>query len=108
MSNPPTRIALLVTIPPIETMATSDVPPPTSTTKFPRGSLMGRPAPIAAASGSSISATERAPADSVASSTARRSTSVMAEGTHTKTRGLNSRLTPTRLRMTRIICWVIS
>ena len=69
---------------------------------------MGRPAPMAAARGSSTSATSRAPADPAASSTARRSTSVMAEGTHTSTRGLVSRLMPTRLRIRRIIRCVTS
>jgi hypothetical protein len=39
---------------PREITATSVVPPPMSTTMFPVGSLIGRPAPIAAAIGSSI------------------------------------------------------
>src|ERR687891_420080 len=81
MSKPPIRSDLLAMIPPIDTMATSDVPPPTSTMRLPRGSWTGRPAPIAAAMGSSMSDTARAPADVAASRTARRSTSVMAEGT---------------------------
>ena len=41
------------TTPPIETTAISDRPPPMSTMRFPSGSCTGRPAPIAAASGSS-------------------------------------------------------
>jgi hypothetical protein len=42
------------TMPPSEITATSVVPPPTSTTIEPVGSATGRPAPIAAAIGSSI------------------------------------------------------
>ena len=42
-------------MPPSEITATSLVPPPTSTTSRPVGSEMSRPAPIAAAIGSSIS-----------------------------------------------------
>ena len=41
-------------MPPSEMTATSLVPPPTSTTIRPTGSAIGRPAPIAAASDSSI------------------------------------------------------
>src|SRR5437763_15067842 len=108
MSKPPTRSAFPVTTPPIEITAISLVPPPMSTTRLPTGSWIGRPAPIAAASGSSTSATSRAPADAAASSTARRSTSVMADGTHTSTRGFVSLLMPTRFRMSRIIRCVMS
>ena len=43
-----------VTMPPREITATSVVPPPMSTTMLPVGSLIGRPAPIAAAIGSSM------------------------------------------------------
>src|SRR3954471_19409385 len=67
--------------------ATSLVPPPTSTTIRPTGSAIGTPAPIAAAIDSSMRCTCRAPADSAASSTARRSTSVMPDGAHTTRRG---------------------
>ena len=49
-------------MPPSESTATSVVPPPTSTTMEPVGSVTGRPAPIAAAIGSSIKNTRRAPA----------------------------------------------
>ena len=63
---------------------------------------------MAAASGSSTSTTSRAPAISAASFTARRSTSVMALGTNTITRGLGNRPTPTRRRISRIMCWVMS
>src|SRR5207247_460071 len=45
--------------------ATSVVPPPMSTTMLPCGSATGSPAPIAAAIGSSIRYTPRAPAPSV-------------------------------------------
>src|ERR1700735_4319597 len=53
-SSPPTRIDCETTIPPSEITATSLVPPPMSTTIEPVGSPTGRPAPIAAAIGSSI------------------------------------------------------
>ena len=43
-----------VTMPPREMTATSVVPPPTSTTMLPVARCTGRPAPIAAAMGSSI------------------------------------------------------
>jgi hypothetical protein len=66
-----------------ERTATSVVPPPISTTMEPVGSLTGRPAPIAAAIGSSISHTLLAPADSADSWMARRSTAVEPEGTQT-------------------------
>ena len=48
---------------------------------------MGSPAPIAAASGSSIRCTERAPAATHASVSARRSTPVIPDGAHIITRG---------------------
>ena len=72
--------------------ATSDVPPPMSTTIRPTGSPMSIPAPIAAASDSSIRWTSRAPALSVASSTARRSTSVIPDGAQMTMRGREKRL----------------
>ena len=50
-------------MPPSDSTATSVVPPPISTTIEPVGSVTGRPAPIAAAIGSSIRKTRRAPAD---------------------------------------------
>ena len=53
-----------------------------STIMFPVGSETGRPAPMAAAIGSSIRYAARAPAESVASSTARFSTPVTPLGTH--------------------------
>ena len=67
--------------------ATSDVPPPMSTIMLPEGSLTGNPAPMAAAMGSSIRYTSRAPADWADSRTARFSTSVIPEGTETMIRG---------------------
>ena len=72
---------------PSEITATSEVPPPISTIIEPMGSETGRPAPIAAAIGSSIRYASRAPAFFVASITARRSTSVMPEGMPTTTTG---------------------
>ena len=53
-SSPPILIDADVTIPPSEITATSVVPPPMSTTMLPVGSLTGRPAPMAAAMGSSM------------------------------------------------------
>src|SRR6266851_783606 len=70
-------------MPPSDSTATSVVPPPTSTTIEPVGSVTGRPAPIAAAIGSSIRKTRLAPALSADSWIARRSTAVEPEGTQT-------------------------
>ena len=88
--------------------ATSLVPPPTSTTTLARGSSMASPAPIAAASGSSIRCTERAPAARHASVRARCSTSVMPDGAHIITRGWAKRLPWTRSMKWRSICSVTS
>ncbi len=52
--SPPTLIDLLQTIPPRERTATSVVPPPTSTIMLPLASAISKPAPRAAATGSSI------------------------------------------------------
>ena len=82
---------VLVTMPPSEMTATSVVPPPMSTTMLPVGSLTGRPAPIAAAIGSSMMYTLLAPAAYVDSFTARCSTPVMPDGTQTTTRGPRTR-----------------
>ena len=71
----------------MEMTATSVVPPPMSTTMEPVGSSIGRSAPMAAAMGSSMRYAWRAPAEIVASKTARFSTEVTPEGTHTTTRG---------------------
>ena len=79
--SPPTRTERAYTTPPKEITATSVVPPPISTTIDPVGSLTGRPAPMAAAMGSSINSTRRAPAASAESWIARRSTAVDPEGT---------------------------
>ena len=67
-----------------------------STIIDPRGSAIGRSAPMAAATGSSIRCTRLAPADMHASSTARFSTSVTDEGTHMITRERPKRLLCTR------------
>ena len=77
-------------MPASEMTATSVVPPPMSTTMLPLGSVIGRPAPIAAAIGSSIRKTSRAPAPSALSFTARFSTSVIPKGTQMMMRGLTS------------------
>ncbi len=74
-------------MPPSEMTATSVVPPPMSTMRLPDGSLTGRPAPIAAAIGSSMSRAQRAPALSAASRTARFSTSVTPDGMPSSIRG---------------------
>jgi hypothetical protein len=57
---------------------------------LPVGSVIGSPAPIAAAIGSSMRYTSRAPADSADSLTARFSTSVMPNGTQMMMRGRTS------------------
>ena len=54
IASPPQRIEREVTMPESEITATSVVPPPMSTTMFPVGAVTSRPAPIAAAIGSSI------------------------------------------------------
>ena len=56
-SSPPTLTERDATMPPSEITATSLVPPPISTTMLPVASATGRPAPIAAAIGSSMMAT---------------------------------------------------
>ena len=74
-------------MPESEITATSVVPPPMSTTMLPVGAVTSRPAPIAAAIGSSIRNTSRAPAESADSRTARFSTLVMQGGTQITMRG---------------------
>ena len=92
-------------MPPRLSTATSVVPPPMSTIMEPVGSYTGRPAPSAAAMGSSISSTSCAPALRTASSTARRSTSVTPEGTLMTTRVLENM---ERLSERKIKLWSIS
>lgn len=75
----------------METIATSVVPPPMSTTMLPRALPMFTPAPIRAAMGSSIRYAFREPALMAASTTARFSTSVIKDGTQMMMRGLVSR-----------------
>ena len=87
ISSPATLIERDTTIPPIEITATSVVPPPMSTIIEPTDSVTGSPAPIAAAIGSSTRPASRAPALTVASRTARFSTSVTPEGMPITTRG---------------------
>ena len=67
--------------------AISVVPPPMSITMLPVGVSTGSPTPIAAAIGSATISTCLAPAVSAESRTARRSTSVIPEGTQTMTFG---------------------
>ena len=95
--SPATLMEALSTTPEREMTAMSLVPPPISTTMWPSGLEMSIPAPMAAATGSSIRYTRRAPAWMPASTTARSSTSVMPEGTQMMTRGLNSWKPPTTL-----------
>ena len=91
------RIDWLVTMPPSEITATSVVPPPMSTTMLPVGSCTGRPAPMAAAIGSSMmKGVLRAPAYSAASCTARFSTPVTPDGTQITMRGFAQRRWCTR------------
>ena len=54
MRSPPMRTERENTMPDMEMIATSVVPPPMSTTMLPTGSFTGRPAPMAAAMGSSM------------------------------------------------------
>jgi len=91
-SSPAIWLASLATIPPIEMTAHSVVPPPMSTTMFPAGSWIGSPDPMAAAIGSSMTMTGlRAPANSAASWTARRSTPVIPDGMQITMRGFAHR-----------------
>ena len=93
-SFPPTASECSMTVPEREMTAISVVAAPSSQIAVARTSAIGSPAPIAAASGSSISQTWRAPADIAASVTARRSPEVTADGTETTTSGLNRRGLP--------------
>ena len=61
--SPPTRTEREYTMPPRDRTAISVVPPPISTIIDPVGSVTGRPAPMAAAIGSSIKYTRLAPAE---------------------------------------------
>ena len=110
ISSPPIRIERDTTMPPSEMTATSVVPPPMSAMRLPDGSLTGRPAPIAAAMGSSMRRAQRAPALRAASRTARFSTSVTPDGMPSSIRGRG--ISPTRscTRFTKylIICSVTS
>ena len=97
-------------MPPSEITATSVVPPPMSTMSDPDGSDTGRPAPIAAAIGSSISRAQRAPALRAASRTARFSTSVTPDGMprSMRGRGINPTRSCTLFTKYLIICSVTS
>ena len=65
-----------------------------STIMLPTASVVGKPLPMAAAIGSSMTVTWRAPALAAAWRTARRSTSVTPEGTQMTTRGRARMLLP--------------
>ena len=86
--SPPMRTESENTTPFSDSMAISVVPPPMSTTIEPIASSTGRPAPMAAAMGSSIKKTSRAPALKADSLIARFSTSVAIQGTQINTLGL--------------------
>ena len=74
----------------MEITAISVVPPPISTTKWPRGCIISIPAPSAAAMGSSTRYTLRAPAATTASTAASLSMPEIAAGTQTATRGFTT------------------
>jgi len=76
----------------------SVVPPPMSITMLPAASVIGRPAPIAAAIGSSTRWTSLALTRNPLSRTARRSTSVISAGTPMTSRGRRQGLFPITLR----------
>ncbi|MNJ53876.1 hypothetical protein D3C77_492920 [compost metagenome] len=76
-----------VTMSPMESTATSVVPPPISTTMLPLGSYMSIPAPMAAAFGSSSKNTSLAPLCSAASRIDFCSTDVIFVGAQIRTRG---------------------
>ena len=80
-SSPAILIEVCTTAPPSEITAISAVPPPISTIILPHGFPISIPAPIAAATGSSMRCTSLAPAANAASSTALFSTSVTPLGT---------------------------
>ena len=77
----------------------SVVPPPTSITMLPAASVIGMPAPMAAAIASSMRCTSLALARMALSFTARRSTCVISEGTPMTTRGRSQPLRLCALRM---------
>jgi hypothetical protein len=85
--SPAMRKLVAYTRPPSEITPTSLVPPPMSSTMEPVGSAIGRSAPMAAAIGSSIRYTSRAPAPMADSRIARRSTWVEPHGTQMTMRG---------------------
>ena len=74
-------------MPASEMTAMSVVPPPISTTMFPPGSVIGRPAPIAATMACSTRCTSLALARYAESMTARFSTCVISLGTPITMRG---------------------
>ena len=98
-ASPAHRTLRLATMPDRLMTATSAVPPPMSTIMLPTASVVGRPLPMAAAIGSSMTVTWRAPALAAAWRTARRSTSVTPEGTQMTTRGRARMLLPQAWRM---------
>src|SRR5207247_9540731 len=90
-ARPPTPTDRSASVPERDITATSVVAAPSSQIALARTSAIGNPAPIAAASGSSMSHTCLAPAAIAASVTARRSPDVNAEGTDLTQSGLNRR-----------------
>ena len=98
-ASPAQRTLRLATMPDRLMTATSAVPPPISTIMLPTASVVGSPLPMAAAMGSSMTVTWRAPALAAAWRTARRSTSVTPDGTQMTTRGWAKMLLPQAWRM---------
>ena len=86
-SSPPVRIEASHTIPDSAMTAILVVPPPMSITMLPTGVSTGSPTPMAAAIGSATMRSRFTPAERAESRTARRSTSVMPDGTQTITLG---------------------
>ncbi len=91
ISSPPTRIDVSQTIPESAITAISVVPPPMSITMLPVGVSTGSPTPMAAAMGSATMYTSFAPAAWALERTARRSSSVIPDGTPTTMVGLSFR-----------------
>ena len=101
-SSPATRTDSEITVPWRLSTATSVVPPPMSTIIEPTGSVTGRPAPMAAATGSSTRCTSLAP-PRPASRTARRSTPVTPLGMPITSRGATMPRPSLPLRMKYLI-----
>src|SRR3954470_669334 len=98
IASPATRSERPYTVPASEMTAMSVVPPPMSMIMLPAASLIGKPAPIAAAIGSSTRWTSLALTRKPLSRTARRSTAVISDGTPITSRGRRQADRPIALR----------